>query len=138
VIRSVRLWFSPRFAQALLFGAVLVLVGCQSKPVGTVSGKVTYKGQAVTTGSVNLYAPDKGLGHVAKLDSSGAFTVPEPVAAGTYKFYVQPPPPEQLPPGSPIKKTPLAIPRKYQDGATTDKTVEVKVGKNDLSIDLTD
>jgi hypothetical protein len=127
-----------RFGGALLFGVVLVLVGCQGKPTGTVSGKVTHKGKPVTTGSVNLYWPEKGLGHIAKLSDSGAFTISEPVEVGTYKFYVQPPPPEQLPPGQVSKAPTLAIPKKYQDGSTTDKTVEVKAGPNDLTIDFPD
>jgi len=121
---------------ALLFGVVLVLVGCKGQSVGTVSGKVTHKGQPVKTGNVNLLAPEKGLGHIAKLDDSGAFTIPEPVVAGTYKVFVQPSPPEQLPPGKMSKQPTLSIPRKYQDAATTDKTVEVKAGKNDLTIDF--
>src|SRR5262245_55074177 len=95
----VRIGFSRRCAGALLLGMVLALVGCQGKPTGTVSGKVTHKGQPVKTGNVNLYAPDKGLGHAAKLNESGTFTISEPVVVGTYKVYVQAPPPEQLPPG---------------------------------------
>ncbi len=124
---------------ALLLGAVLALVGCRGKLAGTVSGKLSYKGEAVTTGSVNFYAPDKGVGALAPLDSSGAFKFSTPLPPGTYKVYVQPPPPEQLPPGSPVKKAPsLAIPPKYLDASTTTLTLEVKAGQNEFPIELAD
>jgi len=141
VIRSVPVSPSRRRvlgASLLLVAAlsVLLLAGCKGKPTGTVSGKVTYKGQAVTTGSVNFFAPEKGIGADAKLDSSGKFTLSQPLEAGTYKVYVTPPLPEQLPPGSTAKPAPFDVPKKYQDAVTTSVSKEVKPGPNDIPIEL--
>ena len=123
----------------LLLGAILVAVGCERKvPEGTVSGKVTYKGKAVTTGSVNFTDSQKGIGSQGPLDGSGNYTIPDPLQVGTYKVFIQPPIPEQLPPGTPPKKPGVAIPSKYQDAGKSTLSFEVKAGKNDINIELTD
>jgi len=126
----------------LLLGALLALTGtgCPAgKREGTVSGKVTYKGKAVNGGNVNFLLPDKGIGSQATLDDSGKFTLPGTLAVGNYKVFIQPPPPKQLPPGTPSEKTPtLDIPKKYQDPKTTTASADVKVGPNDITIELRD
>jgi hypothetical protein len=50
--------------------------------------------------------------------------------------YVQPPLPEQLPPGQVSKKPRLDLPPKYQDPAQTPVSKEVKAGPNTIPIDL--
>jgi len=123
----------------LLVGAALALAGCKGKPTGSVSGKVTYKGQPLTTGEVQFYAPEKGAGAGGKLDGSGNYTLQGAIDVGTYKVYVQPPVPEQLPPGTPPPKAaPFNIPPKYQTPQSTPLTKEVKAGNNDIPIDITD
>ncbi len=128
-----------RVVGMLLFSAtLLVLVGCTTeRPNGTVKGTVKYKGSPVTTGSVNFYDPAKGAASQGTLDSSGNFTLPGTLEVGTYKVYLQPPIPEQLPPGkAPAKKARFDVPPKYQDPSQTPVKKEVKVGPNEIPIDL--
>jgi hypothetical protein len=113
--------------------------GCsKGKPTSTVSGKVTYQGKPVTSGEVNFYAPQMGIGANAKLDSSGDFRIAQSFAAGTYKVFIQPPLPEQLPPGQVSMQKPFNVPRKYLDVNSTPLSREVKPGSNDFPIELTD
>jgi hypothetical protein len=129
---------SPRRAGALLLpGLLLFLAGCEGVPAGTVAGTVKYKGAPVTAGTVNFYDPGKGNASQGALDGSGNFTLQGSLAAGTYKVYVQPPVPEQLPPGQVPKKVPrLTLPPKYQDPAQTPVSREVKAGSNTFTIEL--
>jgi len=122
----------------VLLGALSVLAGCKAKQAGTVSGTVKYKGNAVTTGTVNFFAPEKGVAQDAKLDGSGNFKLAEPLEAGTYKVYFLPPQQQQLPPGQVAKKEPFDVPPKYQDMKNSGLSREVKAGKNEFTFDLTD
>jgi len=129
----------PRLRRALggaLVLAALAMSGCTGKPTGTVSGKVTYKGQPVTSGEVQFIDQSKGLGASGKLDGSGNYTLEGQLPAGTYKVYIQPPIPEQLPPGQKPKPSTFTVPLKYQNADTTTMTKEVKAGKNDVTIEV--
>jgi hypothetical protein len=121
----------------ILFGMV-ALVGCSNKkPVGSITGTVKYKGQPVTSGSINFYDSGRGMAADSKLDGSGNYSITE-LEVGTYKVYIQPPVPEQLPPGTPPKKEKFDVPAKFQDPARTPISKEVKAGKNDIPVELTD
>jgi len=139
VLRTVTFPHLRRAVGALsLLLAVSALVGCGSKPTGSVSGKVTYKGAPVTSGEVQFIDSAKGKGASGKLDGSGNYTLSGQLEAGTYKVYLQAPTPEQLPPGQVSKRPPFNVPPKYQDPGQTPITKEVKAGKNEIPIDLTD
>ena len=119
--------------------AVFLLAGC-GEPAGSVSGKVTSKGETVTNGSIALQMPSKGIAQNAKLDSSGKFTMSAPLPIGTYQVFYVPPTVE---PQDPTKKTPppevkTIVPRKFHDLQTSGVSVEVKGGKNDVPIDFKD
>jgi hypothetical protein len=128
-----------RRAGGLLLATLVVLAGCQTKaPPATVSGKVTYKNQPLTSGFVNFYMPDKGIAAQGQIDADGNYKLQGEIIAGTFKVYVQPPTPEQLPPGKVSKRPPFNVPPKFQDPAQTPMTKEVKAGANDIPIELTD
>ena len=119
--------------------AILGLAGCEAaKPEGTVSGKVTYKGSPLASGTVNFHASDKGTASQANLDSNGAFKLPGTLPAGNYKVFVLPPVPQQLPPGTAQPKVDFNLPPKFQDLGQTPVTKEVKAGSNEFTIDLAD
>lgn len=130
---------SPRHARwAWLPGILLILAGCFGKtPTGTVSGTVKYKGQPVKAGIVNFHNAAKGTASQAKLDG-GNFTFPGELEVGTYKVYLQAPPPEQLPPDKMKDAKPPAfdIPPKYLDPSQTTESVEVKAGANTFTIEF--
>jgi len=123
----------------ILVGTAFALTGCGDKPTGSISGTVKHKGQPVTSGTINLILPDKGLGYDGKIGSSGTFSI-DKVETGKYKVYISPPQVEQLPPGkAPSKAEPFAVPKKYQDQKDTTLSVDVKAGKNDgVTIDIPD
>lgn len=129
--------FRSAILVVLLAMASVSLTGCPgSVPTGTVAGKVTYKGAPLTAGVVNFYNAEKGSAATADLDSSGAFKIGAPLPVGTYKVYVLPPTPKQLPPGEAQPKVDFPLPPKLQDAGQTPVTEEVKAGANDFTIDL--
>src|SRR5262245_17841744 len=81
---------------------VFLLAGC-GEPAGSVSGKVTYKGDPVTNGSIAFQMPAKGIAQNAKLDGSGKYTMSAPLTPGTYQVYYVAPTVE---PQDPSKKAP--------------------------------
>jgi hypothetical protein len=119
---------------ATFTGLALLMGGC-GDPAGKVSGKVTFQGKAVTNGQISLNLKGKGVAQSAKLDQEGAFTMATPMPPGTYHVTYVPPTPE---PQDPTKGARPAVesvvPKKYEDLQTTDASVEVKAGNNDLSI----
>jgi hypothetical protein len=125
-----------RAAGGWVFVAALVLAGCAGKPMGNVSGKVTYRGQPVTRGTVQFYDPEQGRGASGPLDASGAYTLSAPISPGNYKVYIQPPLPEQLPPGTRQKAVAFEVPKQYQDANSTPLTKAVTPGNNDIPIEL--
>ena len=64
---------SPRRQSAWCLTAVLLLA-CGCARTGTVSGKVTYKGRAVTYGSVIMVSPDK-TARSTFIEADGSYTV---------------------------------------------------------------
>jgi hypothetical protein len=130
-----------RIAGLTLFVSVasVGLIGCaDTKPTGSVKGKVVYKNATVMAGMVNFDARSKGIAATAKIDG-GEFSFPEPLEAGTYAVYLLPPAPEPVDPSKGKAKTVVTnLPKKAQDPSTSGVTAEVKAGSNDLTIVVTD
>jgi hypothetical protein len=135
--------FDPYFRTRFLTGLVLLQIatfsmsgcGAGGKPQATISGSVKFKGQPVTSGTVNLFQKATGAAGMAVLDSSGNFKLPSPLETGTYNISVTPPVPKQLPPGTPAETpAPFLVPIKYQDASQSDINKEIKTGDNKLEI----
>ncbi len=123
---------------AVCAAGLLAATGCGGGgSTGTVGGSVTYKGQPVTQGEVSFYSKDKGVGATAKLDATGKYTFDQPLAPGTYAVTVLPAPPEAAQPGAAPKALAAAVPKKYQDPASSGLSYTVKGGDNDYPIVLT-
>lgn len=127
------------FLHIPVIAAWLVVAGC-GEPAGSVSGMVTYKGQAVTNGSIAFQMPSKGIAQNAKLDAGGKFTMAAPLPTGSYQVFYVPPSPE---PQDPSKKAPppevkTIVPSKFHDLQSSGVSAEVKSGKNDIPIDFKD
>ena len=117
----------------------LFVIGC-SEPTGGISGKATYKGAPVTTGSISFQMKSKGIAQDAKLDSTGNFKMATPMPTGTYQAFYTPPLPE---PQDPSKggRAPVAtsiVPKKYESPETGQLSFEVKSGKNEIPIEFKD
>lgn len=125
----------------------LVTVGCgpSDRDAGAVkamaSGTITYKGTPVSGGRVNLYSAETGAGASADLDSSGKFSLLNPIPIGWYKVVVLPP--EAKPPesesGEYVEQPSYDnIPEKYRSELSTDLNAEVKEGDNRFTFDMVD
>lgn len=107
------------------------------KITGKVQGTVTFNGQPVKAGTVSFEAKNGGEGVSADLDSSGKFTVADPVPIGTYIAVVTPVTlnPDEVADG---KQPPPSddIPEKYRSADTSDLTFEIKEGPNTFEVKM--
>lgn len=132
-------FLTRRFAGGWLPVVLALVAGCGGeKPTGSVSGAVSYKGAPVTAGSINFLSKT-GAGAVAKIDSGGRFKLDGELEAGEYKVYATPPVPEPQAPGTKVAAPPkFEVPAKFRDPASSNTTVTVKVGSNDIPIEFKD
>lgn len=78
---------APARGAVVLFAAGLLLAAGCSKPVGTVSGKVTYQGKELKGGGVAFVSTDGGPSFAGTIGPDGSYRVPE-IRGGTYKVTV--------------------------------------------------
>lgn len=122
-----------RWSWGLVF-AVCVLAGCGSstKPVRAVSGTVKLDGKPLTDGSINFISA-AGFSASSKI-KDGSFSISNSqfgggIPLGDYQVAVEgAPPPDPLTKPTQAASTPMEIPRKYRDPATSGLTA--KVDKN--------
>ncbi|MCZ2343650.1 MAG: carboxypeptidase-like regulatory domain-containing protein [Bacteroidales bacterium] len=106
---------------------------------GNLQGVVTHNGQPLSNAQVELEMPGQGIGVLAVTNIEGKFVIEGPVRVGTYKAAIGPAidaPPE---PGTTPKKNAFPkIPKKYQQTSTTDLSVTVTEGENNVTLELKD
>jgi hypothetical protein len=120
-----------------------VLAGCSpSGPAtGEVSGKVTFKGKAVTEGTVTFLNPKEGGAAEGELGPDGTYKLNGKVVVGEYVVVITPlvqivdTDPGKSPP-APVEKPAPNIPQKYRQQGTTPLKETVKEGKNEFNFDL--
>jgi hypothetical protein len=127
--------------------ALVLVVGCGPKrdPQGTVTGKVTYKGQPVNGGTLKLYKIKGTAGDdiLIPLSQEGTYSSAD-VPEGDYIVVVEP-----LPAHTPktTGKTRLSdtattgtipIPKKYLDRKDSSLSMTVKPGNQKIDLELTD
>ena len=120
--------------------ALLCLSGCdKGKPIGEVSGKVTFEGKPVAEGLVSFMNPEGGTGGEGPL-KDGAYTLSAPLPPGDYKVMVAPLVVRQQEGGKGpvvgIAKPAPDIPPKYRTIGTTDLKATVKPGPNEHNFDM--
>jgi hypothetical protein len=143
----------------LLVLAMLAMPGCfgRSQPTGTVSGKVTYKGNPVPAGCLVTFVSDRGVAALGTVDDSGRYklmTAGKPdVPALNYNIAVTFPGvagPEmtdederKFMAGDPAtiakfgrKPKAAPIPTKYADEFNSGLSYQIKAGPNTFDIDL--
>ena len=140
--------FSRLAAVAALALAVQALPGC-GRQAGSVSGKVTLKGQPVPGGTVTFLGADDRAAS-CPIEADGTYTI-DRVAVGVAKVAVAPPvsaapkgvkmdpgkmgaPADPGAAAAPAKR--VAIPEQYQDPTQSGLTCDVKAGHQDYNIDL--
>ena len=135
----------PHFVALCGFAVVVsCVVGCGGSgqaelPVGQVSGTVTFAGEPVTEGFVNLVSAEGGRGYQQALGPEGKFQIEDPVVAGLYAVFITPP--EAAPPSvespSPEVPDPANIPQRYRNQETSDLKASITEGPNDLVLKMT-
>jgi hypothetical protein len=120
-----------------------ILIGCAKSAderSAVISGKVTVAGAALQSGAV-LFMTDDGHAAGNDLTSDGRYSVR--CRPGRYKVAVTPPPPADplaTPAGTTAPRhapTGPAIPKRYQDLASSGLTVDARAGNNTFDIVLT-
>ena len=136
-----------RPAGFVLIGVLLgtVLMACKSGPPrGQVSGKVTFKGNPVTEGTVTFHNPKAGHAGEAKLGPGGSYvitTVEGGLVVGDYGVMITPLThivdlePGKTPPVD-VEKPAPDIPKKYRRQETSALKAQVKEGKNVFDFDM--
>jgi hypothetical protein len=133
-----------RRAPGWLLGLALATfsAGCESEkqPEGKVFGKVTFRGQPVTEGTISFHNEAAGFGAEALLEADGSYRLPTGLAVGEYKVSVFPPlvinsSDPRTPPVTEYKKV-NNIPGKYHIPATSPLTATIQEGDNPREFDL--
>ncbi|QGQ22025.1 carboxypeptidase regulatory-like domain-containing protein [Gimesia benthica] len=121
-----------------------VLVGCSQSPSDDkqrsgVTISISFAGEPVTTGSVNLENSETGESGGGELNADGSVTISN-IVLGNYTVTILPPDPDPVPPepGQPAKKMEVYknIPEKFRNRKTSPLKVEVKDGENEFQFDL--
>lgn len=133
-----------------LLATLVLLAGCggdsAGPKVGTMTGKVTYKGVPLTTGTVQVHGAD-GRGGSGPITPDGTYTVGDaPLGDVTITVKVVASAmagmkPVARPPGTPAMpgesdKPPVIIPANYGDKAKSGLTFTIKSGTQTNNIDL--
>lgn len=122
---------------------LLVLAAGCGKSKGTISGRVTYKGTPLTSGTIIFHSSD-GYVDSTSINARGEYTLAN-FPVGTAKITVVTQPYEkETPSGVPSKPGAtrkrvanfVAIPKKYSDPEQSDLTWTVESGSQQYDIDL--
>ena len=117
----------------------VVFVGCgKSDPTGTVHGNVTLNGEPYSDAAVAFTSLDTGRGGIAQIQDDGSFRIETPLLVGTYKVYLEPKAleVEETAQPQPIRMSD-EIPAKYWDESSSDISIEVVEGDNEVTVPLT-
>ncbi len=140
LVQKVRLKSVSRIQQVfIVLLSVACITGCGgAQGMGSISGKVTLKGEPVTTGRIGFLSKETGKGAAGDISSTGEFEINSSLPAGTYTVTVNPPSPKPPQEGEPVTKppNPKGFPKKFRSSETSDLKVEVKSGSNQLEIDM--
>jgi hypothetical protein len=151
-----RIHQSPIWAASAL--GLLLIAGCggsdRDEVLGSPHGKVTFNGGPLPKGSVLVIeSTEIGVSRTASIAEDGTYDLSDtPLPVGTYKVAITPPPTagvdassadyDKMMSGGGAKPanpnaTGFPVPEKFRSTTTSDKTVEVKEGSQELNIDIT-
>jgi hypothetical protein len=139
-------------ATVLLMAAACAIAGCNGSRNNILTGKVTFRGQPVSYGSVIVLCEDGTL-HTGNIQPNGTYSVTD-LPAGPVKLAVispEPPDPQDqrphpLPPGAPgappadlppiDRSRWFPLPEEYSDPRKSGKTATVSSGATVCDIEL--
>tara|TARA_R110002095_G_scaffold89262_1_gene77900 strand:+ start:2824 stop:3267 length:444 start_codon:yes stop_codon:yes gene_type:complete len=120
--------------------AISIFVGCgrnqaETKPMGTVSGTVTYAGKPITRCRINFNSSKFGIGAGGDLKEDGSYELDGAIPAGAYAVFITPP--DDFSPANADSHTDLNnLPSKYRSESTSGLTADVKEGDGKYNFDL--
>ncbi len=127
-----------------MFAVAGLLVGCGGSgetetPRAEVTVSVTFDGQPVTEGHVDLQNPESGTGGGAELNAEGQATI-SGIPLGSYTVTVIPPMPDPAPPepgqaAPPVKEFPN-IPEPYRRTDSSPLKAEIDGSTSELKFEL--
>ena len=131
---------------AVAASAMPLLCGCgdsDNTPKGLVAGTVTIDGEPFSAGSIRLISTARvSQAYGAEMQQNGTFEIADNIPTGTYKVVLSPPTVGPVDDGSGNLRPPTAaemvnnVPPKYQSAETSDQTVDIEEGTNELKLAL--
>ncbi|MFW5692721.1 MAG: carboxypeptidase-like regulatory domain-containing protein [Thermoguttaceae bacterium] len=125
-----------------LLSSCWLLIGCggpEGPPRQPVLGTLTFDGKPVPNAQVAFQSPERHIYFTAMTDSEGRFEVRaasgDGLPAGTYQVTVNPAPSDDEE-ATQIPQRP-DIPQRYRTAATSDLTVTVEEGANEVPVAMT-
>lgn len=117
----------------------VVLVGCEKAvPSGTVRGKVLLNDAPYADASVVFLSPDTGQAGSADIRADGTFSIETGLPVGSYVVFLAPK--SAASGGGMDEPVPVSIdvsvPDKYWNEATSDISIEILEGPNDVTVRL--
>ena len=126
----------PSLSAALVSLLSIVLIGCEKPiPTGTVKGKVLLDEAPYTDGSVCFLDLQTGQAGSANIQSDGTFQLEAPLRVGTYKVYLAPKAAQATDEPQPVTMD-ESVPDKYWNEASTDISIDVAEGENDVTVQV--
>jgi hypothetical protein len=124
--------------RAIGLGCVLLVwSGCaKPNPTGTLEGKVLLNGQPFSNARLNFLSKGTGAASAAEIASDGSFKVETPMKLGTYVVFLAPKTVADPDHPSPSPGIDPKVPEACWNEATSPLKIEVKEGKNNVSIEL--
>ena len=140
--RCVNRWLGQGPVPFLLLAVTVFGCGKNGPELAPISGRVTFQGKAVSSGTVRLSNPSAGVDVLATLQPDGTYVVrmgnDKGLPKGTYAVAVVPPrvdAPVGAMASPPIPKRP-DIPERYRDPSSSGLTLVVESGENVFDIDM--
>jgi hypothetical protein len=130
-----------RLSWIFVFGCLVTVqfVGCGgSTPTGTVKGKVLLDGQPYSEAAVAFISLDTGQAGVAQVNPDATFQLTTPLPVGSYRVYLEPPDADAQATAEQPKPVAMdkTVPEKYWNEASTDITIDITEGENDVTVEL--
>jgi hypothetical protein len=140
----------PRAVLGLALLSALAALGCGGGKAAKVTGKVTYRGKALTMGSVVLVSEDGKTSARGAIQPDGTYTI-DKAPVGKVQAAVSNPPPPGARGGQPLGGAPndeetkqaravasqyVPTPEKYNDPKTSGLSFDIPSGGRTLDIDL--
>jgi hypothetical protein len=115
---------------------VTACIGCGgSAGTGNVEGKVSFNGQPYTDAAVVLLSLETGQAGSADILADGSFRLENPLPVGNYTVYLAPK--AETSTDEPVPVTvDQSVPSKYWSEASSDITVEISEGDNQVDVPL--